>query len=526
MKSILLNSFVGVLLLVACGEKKGQSDLVESEFEHSNLSGEVLATNHCGRCHAYTEPQLLPKHIWKDEVLPQMGFRMGIYPNGHRPDSLFEPGRGGQIVKRANIYPEEPVLAKADWDKIVDYFLETAPDSVPPPVREQPIRKDLPLFRYREAVFSHRPPLTIMVKILPENRGFVYSDGKKNISSLNFLKANLEKDYTTYLKTTPVHFHQQEDTIYLTTIGTKMYPHDAPNGALQKLYRTQPGGPYKAAQLVIANLQRPVHMAYADLNQDSLPDVVACEYGYLTGKLAWYENTGNRSYRMHPLHAKPGTSKVAIRDVDHDGYPDIIALIAQGDEGIVLYRNRGNGTFEEKKLLSFSPLNGSQYFELADFNDDGLEDIMYVCGDNADYSTMLKDYHGVYIYVNEGDHQYTLAYFFPMNGAYKALARDFDLDGDLDIAAISFFPDYGRYPEESFVYLENQGKFSFASSSFPQATRGRWITMDAGDMDGDGDIDLALGSFVDFYPENDTTGLYERWMTEGPSMIVLENTIR
>lgn len=50
--------------------------------------------------------------------------------------------------------------------------------------------------------------------------------------------------------------------------------------------------------------------------------------------------------------------------------------------------------------------------------------------------------------------------------------------------------------------------------------------MDAGDMDADGDIDLVLGSFVYFLPHGDTTGLGKKWLIAGPSVIVLENTIR
>ncbi|MNL88956.1 hypothetical protein D3C87_2189910 [compost metagenome] len=50
--------------------------------------------------------------------------------------------------------------------------------------------------------------------------------------------------------------------------------------------------------------------------------------------------------------------------------------------------------------------------------------------------------------------------------------------------------------------------------------------MDAGDMDADGDIDLALGSFVYLIPQGDTTGLGKRWLSESPSVIVLENTTR
>ena len=164
--------------------------------------------------------------------------------------------------------------------------------------------------------------------------------------------------------------------------------------------------------------------------------------------------------------------------------------------------------------------------ELVDFNKDGFDDIVYVWGDNADLTPILKKYHGIYIFLNDGNNGFRQTYFYQMNGAYKAMARDYDLDGDLDIAAISFFPDYARHPEESFIYLRNRGDMKFDDYSFPESPNGRWIVMDAGDMDGDGDIDLALGSFVYFLPAGDTTGLGKKWLSNSPSVSVLENITR
>jgi hypothetical protein len=118
-------------------------------------------------------------------------------------------------------------------------------------------------------------------------------------------------------------------------------------------------------------------------------------------------------------------------------------------------------------------------------------------------------------------------YFFPINGCYKAMARDFDQDGDLDIATISFFADYEHQPEESFVYLENKGRpandttgFNFKPYSFPEAKSGRWLTMDAGDIDGDGRLDIVLGNFSLGAPGMKSVN---NWKNFAP-FIVLKNT--
>jgi hypothetical protein len=146
-------------------------------------------------------------------------------------------------------------------------------------------------------------------------------------------------------------------------------------------------------------------------------------------------------------------------------------------------------------------------------------------GDNGEYPSPTKRYHGLRLYTNRGNYRFEETFFYPLNGAFRALARDFDGDGDLDIAAISFFPDYRQSPEESFVYLEHQGGLKFSAATFRECISGRWLTMDAGDLDGDGDLDLVLGSYIRG-PSAVPMFLMKDWETIGPSFVILRNQLR
>ncbi len=50
--------------------------------------GKALYETQCANCHMLPDIQDLPKNLWKDRVLPEMGARMGIR------DSAYDPYKG------------------------------------------------------------------------------------------------------------------------------------------------------------------------------------------------------------------------------------------------------------------------------------------------------------------------------------------------------------------------------------------------------------------------------------------------
>ena len=163
---------------------------------------------------------------------------------------------------------------------------------------------------------------------------------------------------------------------------------------------------------------------------------------------------------------------------------------------------------------------GSSYFSLFDFDKDGKQDILYTAGDNADYSPILKPYHGIYIFSQKENFAFEQTEFLALPGAYKAIADDFDLDGDIDIAAISFFPDYHASKVTDFaLFIKSQNEFSMQGLDLHQ--NGRWITMDSGDPDQDGDSDLILGSLAFEVPQH--PNLVNQWVKNGLPFLLLKN---
>lgn len=504
---------LSILILFALSCNSNQNKVSDKVIEE----GRVLATQYCQSCHMLPDPKWVDAKTWEMGVMPAMGPKLGIFEfKGIR----YKVNKYDFSLP-LDFYPSMPLISDEQWQKIQDYYVSmAAKKNETKQIRKYPIKNELPLFAALVPAALKGVPATSYVKIDEGSKAFplIISDAIKH-TIFRFDK-NLKMSDSLVTKGPIVNVEMTQNNWLLCDIGF-LNPSNDRRGS-GSLYHLDKDEKLKIAEVnpIISQLQRPVQLITVDLNKDGKEDLIACEFGFLTGALTWFENKGQGKYDRHVLRPLPGALKAIVDDYNHDGLPDLWVLFAQGEEGVFLYTNQGNGKFEEKQVLRFPSINGSSYFEMADMNNDGFKDIIYTCGDNADYSSVLKPYHGVYIYLNDGKNKFTQKYFYPLNGCYKAIARDYDNDGDLDIATISHFADFQNQPEEGFVYLQNDGNFDFKPLSLPITQKGRWLTMDAGDFDHDGKIDLMLGNFSvapSFIKSNFD------WK-QFPSFLILKNT--
>ena len=474
--------------------------------------GRKLAMDYCRRCHLFPEPALLDKKTWTTSVLPNMGLRLGIRVNGQDPYADLIPDEE-RAMRELNVYPEVKLISDAEWKKIVAYYRAMAPVEPLPQEAAPTIADSLPLFHVSDlTVGDKQVPKTTLLKYDAASSQLFIGDDQNALYV--FGNAGLKDTWWIDSAPTDVDFPKNAPP-RLLSIGV-FKPSDQRTGRLMSLSKTP-----DPALADIRNLPRPVQFAAGDLNMDGKEDALICGFGNHSGKLFWLDNF--RPDKEHVLKALPGARKAEIRDMNGDRKPDVVALMAQAWEQVSVFYNLGNGQFKEKVVLQFPPSYGMSYFEMVDFNKDGFQDILLTNGDNWDLSPVDKNYHGVRLYLNDGKDNFKLTWFFPLYGASKAIARDFDLDGDIDIAATAFYSDLAN-PAHSFIYLSNEGKMNFEAFSTSMAATGKWLTMEVADFDQDGDTDIVLGSY--FHTIGEMTKLISRGQLTFPQLLVLTNRRR
>ena len=481
----------------------------ETGMKNIDNEGRSLAKRNCSGCHQMPEPELLDKVTWTKHIFPAMASGLGI--------GVWS---GTEYYKSPSL---KSGLSLEDWNKIVEYYRLAAPTSLHAAKVPTPLINDWAGFKLHVPTTKNKTDAASTMLVFDTLAHCLFT-GDALAKTVTQWDKNLKPLSSIPVKSAPVNAcfpkastETESKSIVITTIGS-LLGFDIPNGSVEESDMTG-----KLKPIVMADgLYRPVQTLSADFNKDGLSDFVVCSFGHKEGGLELFTQTKNGGFTRSPIRMIPGAEQMVTGDFNHDGWPDLIVLFAQADEGIWMFTNNQHGGFISRNLIHFPPVWGSTSFQLVDFNHDGQLDILYTCGDNADYSMILKPYHGVYIYTNQGNWNFKRSWFYPVNGCTKAIASDFRHTGNFDIASIAFYADFNHRPQESFIYFRQDKPSKFSAHAVPVSGYGRWITMTVADYDQDGDDDILLGSFsIPFITGKSATSLRE---TRNP-FIVLENTL-
>lgn len=424
-------------------------------------------------------------------------------------EQIIEPEFLEEVWKNPLILRRQAIMTQREWEKISEYYIINAPIKLTLP---EPNYLDWPEDLVPEYPPIYRsPPSTILFQYLNHS----YWMGDARTGNLQ----NFTSDYqpvASYPLTPGTIQLDTLDGMLLALCMGKFTPGDKPLGQMIAFNETS------KAKIIIDSLSRPVHFSVADFDKDGLKDLVVACYGKWIGGVYLYRNLGNWRFQKNQLYSMPGAIKIKINDLNRDSWPDLLVLMGQGDEKILYFENQSGNDFEQETLLRFPAAYGSTDFDIADIDEDGFPEIIYTNGDNGDYQSPVKPYHGVSIFSGNLRSGFQRTYFEWIPGAYGVKAGKIDGDGTMDLLVNSFFPDYRPSNCYGLHFLKG-GKEGYTHFARSDCKEGRWIRMDLADTDQDGDLDILLANLAfEAYPD---TTYVDGWVKQGLPFLLIQNKL-
>ena len=291
---------------------------------------------------------------------------------------------------------------------------------------------------------------------------------------------------------TIVDIDQDDDNDLIVSLLGDILPSDELVGGVVLLENE---GDHFTRHRLLDDVRRVADVQPGDLDGDGDLDLAVAVFGYGRGEILWLENLGEQGFRDHLVISRPGVIHVPVADYDGDGDLDLATIVSQDEEEVWAFENDGRGNFTNHMIyLTHNYDVGGGGLVASDLDQDGDMDFLLSQGDNLEFGHgWPQPYHGCIWVRNDGDWNFTAQQIGALGGTYATNAGDLDQDGDLDLVMVSMSNDWTDSSHPTIAWVENDGKNNFQRTWTIDTAPVELITLDVGDIDGDGIPDLVAG---------------------------------